>query len=48
MIQEKGSTWIASELNRLGIRTKNKVSGHFSRVAIRRLIRNETYKDYSN
>lgn len=41
-IQKKGSTWIADELNRLGIKTKNKHA--FSEVAIRRIIRNETYK----
>lgn len=41
-IQKKGSTWIADELNRLGIKTKNKHA--FSEVAIRRIVRNETYK----
>lgn len=44
IIQKKGSTWIADELNRLGIKTKKKRP--FSEVAIRRLIRNETYKGY--
>lgn len=43
-IQKKGSTWIADELNRLGIKTKSKHA--FSEVAIRRIIRNETYKGY--
>lgn len=41
-VQKKGSTWIADELNRLGIKTKNKHV--FSEVAVRRIIRNETYK----
>ncbi|WNF35408.1 recombinase family protein [Bacillaceae bacterium IKA-2] len=42
--EKKGSTWIANELNRLGCKTKNKHA--FSEVAIRRIIRNETYKGY--
>ncbi|MFN7250785.1 MAG: recombinase family protein [Anaerobacillus sp.] len=44
IIERKGIKWIATELYRLGIKTNNQRT--FSEVAIRRLIRNETYKGY--
>lgn len=42
MIEGKGSTTISDELNSMGLKTKNK--RHFSDVAVRRIIKNETYK----